>query len=548
MSTPALVLQDIRKSYFGNPVLKGVSLHVQPGEIHALVGENGAGKSTLMNILFGMPVIHSTGGYEGEIRIGGVEVRPRTPSDAMRHGVGMVHQEFMLLPGFTVTENIKLNRERTRPNPISSLLRPVLLGPSQALESLDWKRMHREARAALDGIGIALDEHLVVGGLPVGYMQFIEIAREVDKENARLLVFDEPTAVLTETEASELLRTMKQLSARGIAQLFITHRLEEVLEVANRITVLRDGELVQTLDRRDATVERLAELMIGRAIPDRDRGERASRAGEIVLRVRDLHVEMPGEELHGVDLDVREGEILGLAGLAGQGKTAVANGIMGLFPARGEVRFRGETLPLGQPLQALRRRIGFVSEDRRQVGLLLDESIEFNIAATAIQVQHRFLRGIGKLGWYDVAAARAHALAQIEELDIRCQGPQQPVRRLSGGNQQKVCLARALTLKPDLLFVSEPTRGIDVGAKDRVLQLLVERNREDGITIVLASSELAELRRICDRIAVIDRGRVAGILAPDAPDVEFGLLFAGESRRRADPGPETQPSTERWPS
>ena len=535
MSTPALVLQDIRKSYFGNPVLKGVSLHVQPGEIHALVGENGAGKSTLMNILFGMPVIHATGGFEGEIRIGGASVRPRTPSDAMRHGVGMVHQEFMLLPGFTVTENIKLNRERTRPNPISRALRPVLAGPSQALESLDWKRMHREARTALDGIGISLDEHLVVGGLPVGYMQFIEIAREVDKENARLLVFDEPTAVLTETEASELLRAMKQLSERGIAQLFITHRLEEVMEVADRITVLRDGELVQTLDRGDATVERLAELMIGRAIPDRDRGERArSGAGDVMLRVRDLHVEMPGEELHGVDLDVREGEILGLAGLAGQGKTAVANGIVGLFPARGEVQFRGEPLPLGQPLEALRRRIGFVSEDRRQVGLLLDESIEFNIAATAIQVQHRFLRGIGKLGWYDAAAARVHALAQIEELDIRCQGPQQAVRRLSGGNQQKVCLARALTLKPDLLFVSEPTRGIDVGAKDRVLQLLVERNREEGITIVLASSELAELRRISDRIAVIDRGRVAGILAPDAPDVEFGLLFAGESRRRTD--------------
>lgn len=535
MSSPALVLQDIRKSYFGNPVLKGVSLSVQPGEIHALVGENGAGKSTLMNILFGMPVIHATGGYEGQILLGGTPVSPRTPSDAMRHGVGMVHQEFMLLPGFSVTENIKLNRERTRSNPISAALRPVLSKSASQLESLDWKRMHQEARTALDGIGISLDEHLLVGGLPVGYMQFIEIAREVDKDNARLLVFDEPTAVLTETEAAELLRTMKLLAGRGIAQLFITHRLEEVMEVADRITVLRDGEVVESLDRAGATVERLAELMIGHVIPDRDRTDRrASRVPEVVLRVRDLHVEMPGEEVHGVDLEVRDGEILGLAGLAGQGKVGVANGIMGLFPARGEVEFRGEPLPLGNPLAALQRRIGFVSEDRRQVGLLLDESIEFNIAATAIQVQRRFLRKIGKLGWYDAAAARAHAESQIEELDIRCRGPQQAVRRLSGGNQQKVCLARALTLRPDLLFVSEPTRGIDVGAKDRVLQLLVERNREQGITLVLASSELAELRRICDRIAVIDRGCVVGILAPDAPDVEFGLLFAGEGRRRGD--------------
>ncbi|MCA9729619.1 MAG: sugar ABC transporter ATP-binding protein [Candidatus Eisenbacteria bacterium] len=531
MTNPALVLQDIRKSYFGNPVLKGIDLRVEVGEIHALVGENGAGKSTLMNILFGMPVIRETGGYEGRIELGGRPVDPRTPSDAMRHGVGMVHQEFMLLPGFTVTENIKLNRERTRPNAVSAALRPLLRGGAASLESLDWKRMHAESRRALDGIGIALDEHLPVGGLPVGHMQFIEIAREVDKENARLLVFDEPTAVLTEGEASELLRAMKQLAARGIAQLFITHRLEEVLEVADRVTVLRDGEVVSSLPRSEASVERLAELMIGRAIPERDEGPRAASVGErVVLRLRDLRVAMPGEEVRGVDLDVREGEILGLAGLAGQGKIGIANGVVGLFPASGQVEFRGEPLPLGKPLEALRRRIGFVSEDRRQVGLLLDQSIDLNIAATAIQVQRRFLRGLGPLSWYDRAAARAHATGQIEQLDIRCRGPAQPVRRLSGGNQQKVCLARALTMAPDLLFVSEPTRGIDVGAKDRVLQLLVERNRAHGTTMILASSELAELRRVCDRIAVIERGRVAGILAPDARDVEFGLLFAGETR------------------
>jgi len=535
---PALVLDGIKKSYFGVQVLRGVDLTVQAGEIHALVGENGAGKSTLMNILFGMPVIHETGGYEGTMRLAGQAVVPKTPSDAMAHGVGMVHQEFMLLPGFTVAENIKLNREPTRPNLVSLaatvVTRPLggerSRGIGRALESLDLPRIKRESRAALDQIGMSLDEMLPVAGLPVGHMQFVEIAREVDKEKAKLLVFDEPTAVLTETEADELLKTMKQLAARGVAILFITHRLDEVMAVADRITVLRDGEVVARLDRAEATVPRIAELMIGRTLLQREHPPRAAGAlGAVTLRVRDLKVDMPGERVRGVDLDVRRGEILGLAGLAGQGKIGIANGILGLFPATGEVTLEGKPLRLGDPAEALRRGLAFVSEDRRHVGLLLDESIADNIATTALQAQGKFQRGRGPFALYDRAAARTHAEAAIVDLDIRCRGPQELVRRLSGGNQQKVCLSRAFTLEPTLLFVSEPTRGIDVGAKHRVLEKLVEWNRERGTTIVLTSSELLELRRVCDRIAVIDKGRVAGILAPDAPDVEFGLLFAGEA-------------------
>ncbi|MCC7141407.1 MAG: sugar ABC transporter ATP-binding protein [Candidatus Eisenbacteria bacterium] len=534
MPAPALALTDIKKQYFGNAVLKGVSLEVGVGEIHALVGENGAGKSTLMNILFGMPVIRETGGYEGTIRLGGDVIDPRTPSDAMARGVGMVHQEFMLLPGFSITENIKLNRERTRPNLISRGLRPLLRSRAAGLESLDMATMRSDTRAALKQIGMSLDEMLPVAGLPVGHMQFIEIAREVDKENARLLVFDEPTAVLTETEADDLLRTMRMLAAQGIAILFITHRLDEVMTVADRITVLRDGEVVARVDRKDATVPRLAELMIGRALPEGERSRpKRTLSDEVILSVRGLEVEMPGEEVRGVDLEVRRGEILGLAGLAGQGKIGIANGLMGLYPARGQVTWKGEPFPLGHPREALRRGLAFVSEDRRQVGLLLDEAIERNIAASALEARGMFLRGPfarsnGALALYDQKAARLHAKAQIEALDIRCRGPQEAVRRLSGGNQQKVCLARALTLDPELLFVSEPTRGIDVGAKDRVLNLLIDANRNEGKTIVLTSSELLELRRVCDRIAVIDAGRVAGVLPPDAPDVEFGLLFAGE--------------------
>lgn len=524
MAPPALALRGIRKSYYGNVVLQGVDLEVAAGEIHALVGENGAGKSTLMNVLFGMPVIHETGGFEGTIELGGVAVRPATPSEAMAHGVGMVHQEFMLLPGFTIAENIKLAREPVRPNPLSRALGPL----GRGLETVDVRRMRREARASLDRIGMSLDEMRPVAGLPVGHMQFVEIAREVDKENARLLVFDEPTAVLTEGEAEELLATMRALAGQGIAILFITHRLDEVLAVADRVTVLRDGAVAGQLRRDEATLEGIAELMIGRSIPARDLPARSGEPTDsLALLATDLRVEMPGEEVRGVDLEVRRGEILGIAGLAGQGKLGIGNGILGLFPATGRVELASRPLPMGDTLGVLRAGVAFVSEDRRQVGLLLDESIEVNIASAAVHVQGKFLRGSGPFALLDKAAIRAHAERMIAEFDIRCQGPTQAVRRLSGGNQQKVCLARAFTLEPSLLFVSEPTRGIDVGAKDRVLQLLVEVNRSQGTTIVLTSSELAELRQICDRIAVVGEGRVQGILAPDAPDVAFGLLFAG---------------------
>jgi simple sugar transport system ATP-binding protein len=521
-----LELRGISKSYFGTMVLRNVDLAVQAGEIHALVGENGAGKSTLMNVLFGMPVIHQTGGFAGEILIGGERVSIASPRQAMDLGIGMVHQEFMLLPGFTIAENIKLNREITRPNPVSRLFGP-------AFETLDEPAMRTDARAALGKLGLTVDEWAPVAGLPVGYMQFVEIAREVDKKNARLLVFDEPTAVLTESEAELLLAAMKRLAAEGIAILFITHRLDEVMAVSHRLTILRDGEVVARLSRNEARVERIAELMVGRkvaraALPPR-RVEPADN--DVMLELQNLRVEMPGERVRGLDLRVRRGEILGLGGLGGHGKVGVANGVMGLYPATGRVWKGGAPVMLGDSRLALRAGMGFVAEDRRGVGLLLDESVELNMALTALQAQDKFLRPgpLAALRLADRKAIRAHALRMIRELDIRCAGPTQTVRRLSGGNQQKVCLARAFTLEPEVLWVSEPTRGIDVGAKQLVLDLLVRFNRDHGMTIIMTSSELAELRKVCDRIALIYQGRLAGILPPDAPDVDFGLLMAGQA-------------------
>ncbi len=519
-----LKMDDIAKEYYGNRVLKGVNLHIRPGEIHALMGENGAGKSTLMNILFGMPVIHNTGGFEGTVEVDGKPVQIDSPLKAMELGIGMVHQEFMLIPGFTVTENIKVGREISTPNLASRLF-------GRSMESLDFKAMRRDAKKALKTIGLNIEEYIRVAGLPVGYMQFIEIARELDKTGIRLLVLDEPTAVLTESEADRLLEAMRVISGQGIAIIFITHRLDEVMAVADSMTILRDGEFVARKDIKDTNVVEIAELMIGRKveklIDDDVADTRTIRDDVIAVSLRGYRVDMPGENVRGIDLDIRKGEILGIGGLAGQGKLGIPNGIMGLYKATGKVSINGDTLNLDKLGDALDHKVAFVSEDRRGVGLLLDESIEQNIIFSAMQTNGKFLKKVAWMNLYDGAAAKSHAEEMVKTLDIRCTGIRQPAGALSGGNQQKVCLARALTLEPDILFVSEPTRGIDIGAKKLVLEYLAKLNRELGMTVVIVSSELMELRSVSDRIAIISDGKLACILRPDDSDADFGLAMSG---------------------
>jgi len=517
-----LEMRNIGKEYYGNRVLKGVSFTLDEGKVLSLVGENGAGKSTLMNILFGMPVIHSTGGFDGGVYLDGTSVSIRSPEEAMKLGIGMVHQEFMLLPGFTITENIKLNRETTKGNLFSRLF-------GKPMKWLDMPSMQKDARDSMDAIGLGIDEMLPVRGLPVGHMQFVEIARELDKKNIRLLVLDEPTAVLTETDADKLLEAMRVLTDKGISILFISHRLDEVMKASDKIVILRDGEQIAETTPDETTIERIAELMVGRKIESGQMHGRAvsSIKDEFLLQIKELHVEMPGEAVKGVTLDIKKGEILGIGGLAGQGKIGIANGIMGLFPSRGEVLKNGLPLRLNDARFALDNSMAFVSEDRRGTGLLLDDSIEFNIVATATQIQGKFMTR-GKLRILHSKAVSDYAARMIKELDIRCTGPSQLTRRLSGGNQQKVCIARAITLAPNLLFVSEPTRGIDIGAKKLILDHLVKLNREQGLTIIMTSSELAELRSICDRIAIVYQGKLEGILLPTDSDRDFGLMMAGE--------------------
>ena len=535
MSESLLQFKNVSKSYYGNKVLSDINFDVKKGEIHALIGENGAGKSTLMNILFGMPVITSTGGYEGEILIDGAKIDFKSPHEAMYAGIGMVHQEFMLIPGFTITENIKINREKTTPNIVSGIL-------GKRLETLDMAKMNADARKALDTLDMGIDEFIMVAGLPVGHMQFVEIAREIDKTGIKILVFDEPTAVLTETEALNLLTAIRRLAARGIGIVFISHRLDEIINVADRVTVLRDGELVATKEIRDTNAVEIASLMIGRKVAiSRVHLDERTVSDEIFLSVKNLRVAMPGERVKGVDLEIRKGEIVGIGGLAGQGKLGIANGIMGTYPARGDILFGGKPMELNDPHAAIASGMGFVSEDRKGVGLLLNESIELNIAFTAMQVGNRFLTKAGPFRFQNDAEMRNHALKMIQDLDIRCESPLQHAGSLSGGNQQKVCVARALTQNPRFLFVSEPTRGIDIGAKKLILDLLLNLNEEYGMTIVMTSSELAELRSICDRIVIICEGRVEGVLPPDASDADFGLMMSGSRAAKGEASSEGRP-------
>ena len=368
----------------------------------------------------------------------------------------MVHQEFMLLPAFNIAENIKLNREPLIPTPLTRLF-------GTRLSRVDMPKVRRDARRALDTIGLGIDEMLPVIGLPIGFMQFIEVAREVDKTGVRVLVFDEPTALLTESEAGELLAALKRIASSGVAIIFISHRLEEVLTVCDNITVLRDGEVVATTPSSGATLTMIAELMVGRKTERPDLGRRAVEPSDddIVLEISNLEVDMPGEEVRGLSLSIRRGEILGIGGLAGQGKVGISNGIMGIFPSRGSIRKDGEEIPLNRPGEAYKRGIAFLSEDRKGVGLILDRSIEYNISVVASLTKGDFLRSL-PLGIRvrDRRSASLYAEQAIKDLDIRCIGPSQRLRHLSGGNQQKVCIARARVAPGD-------SSGFGADSRDR---------------------------------------------------------------------------------
>ena len=520
-NTPLLEMRNIKKDFFGNQVLTDINLSLNKGEILGLCGENGAGKSTLMKILFGMDVIRETGGYEGDILLNGQKVSFETPFDALAAGIGMVHQEFSLIPGFTATENILLNREPKKRNVVSEVF-------GDRLDTLDYNQMTGRAENAIDKMGFHVDKSMVISEMPVGHKQFTEIARELSKDQLKLLILDEPTAVLTEKEAEALLDSIRSMAQNGIAVIFITHRLQEILAVCDTVVVMRDGFIVKEIPAKETNVNEISKWMVGRNVDTAAGTDVRDKSDEkTIMSIRRLWVDMPGEIVRDVNLDVKEGEILGIGGLAGQGKLGIPNGIMGLYEAGGTVELDGKPIPLNSPRKCLDASLAFVSEDRRGVGLLLDETLEWNVAFPAMQVQNKFLKKYlgGLIQWRDEKAIREVTERYIDELAIKCTSSKQKAKELSGGNQQKICLAKAFALEPKFLFVSEPTRGIDVGAKALVLEALRRFNRENGVTVVMISSELEELRQICDRIAIVSGGKIAGILPATDPSEDFGMLM-----------------------
>jgi ABC-type uncharacterized transport system ATPase subunit len=509
-----LELRGITKRFGSLVANDGISLSVLPGQVHALLGENGAGKSTLMNVLYGLLQPD-----EGEIHIDGKPASFRSPKDAIGAGIGMVHQHFMLVPPFTVAENVTLGIEQVRPGGL-----------------LDAGRTRREVRDLSHRYGLDVNPDAIVEDLPVGIQQRVEIIKALVR-NASVLVLDEPTAVLTPGETQELFRIIRQLRDGGTSIIFISHKLKEVQEIADTITVLRRGKVVGERTP-PATEEDLAALMVGRDVQLRVSKQPAT-PGEPVLRVTDLVVgsaatnaatlatdaAAPGGGAHavnGLSFEVRAGEILGIAGVQGNGQTELCEALMGLLPAlAGTVTLDSRDLTNATPRARLDAGVAYIPEDRREDGLVGSFSVAENLILNSYD-RAPFAKGIR----LDLPAIAANAAARIEEFDVRTGSAATPAGTLSGGNQQKVILARELGRQTRLLIASQPTRGLDVGSIEFVHKRIVEQ-RDAGIAVLIVSSELDEIYALADRIAVMYEGRITGFRDPDVPTAELGRLMAG---------------------
>lgn len=517
-----LEMKHISKSFGEQTVLNDINLKIKKGEVHVLLGENGAGKSTLMNILFGMSSIWESGGFSGELLFEGKQVKIKNPLEAMHLGIGMVHQELMLIEDLTVYENIMLHAEFTKDTFINRMF-------GNKFSLIDRKSMKKEAEKVLLKMGISLNCGAKVSSLPLSYKQMIEIAREIKKEDKKLLILDEPTAILDLEESKKLLSIIKKLTKEGLSVLLITHKLSEAIEIADEITVIRNGVTVETLDKKETDEKELAYLMVGKDINKSSKKQEEIKTKNVLLSLRNFYVEKKAEEVRGIDLDIFEGEILGIAGISGQGKLGIGNGILGIEKAYGSMKFCGKNIPLNKTKAVLQAGIAFVSEERKENGLLLENSVEENICWTAMQIKNKFVKKVFFSYFADKKEMKKWSTQMIKDFDIRCKSYSQKVKELSGGNQQKVCFARALTLNPKLLIVSEVTRGIDIGAKEILIKKLLKENKK-GMTILMIDSDLEQLIHLCDRIAVMYDGKIQGILSPSESIEKFGLFMGGAYR------------------
>jgi ABC-type uncharacterized transport system ATPase subunit len=502
---PVLELRGITKRF--GPVVANdrVNFDLRPGEVHALLGENGAGKSTLMSVLYGLYSPTS-----GEILVDGKPVAINSPNDAIELGIGMVHQHFMFIPVMTIAENIVLGNE------------PVKSGATRAMGVLDRRATRRRVQELSDAYGLAIDPDARIEDVSVGMQQRVEILRALYR-NARILVLDEPTAVLTAQEITELMAVLRRLKENGTAIIFISHKLGEVLEIADRVTVLRRGRSMGTVPREGATEQSLARLVVGRDVIFRvEKG--AANPQEPILTVDDLQVldDRGLEAVKGATFTVRAGEIVALAGVDGNGQSELVQAITGIrAPVSGTVEVDGTDITGRGVRAAAAAGVGHIAEDRHRVGLVLPFSLAENLA----------LRGyrsppLSRRGWLNLNAFRALANRLLDAFDVRGGRPETPASSLSGGNQQKLCIAREIDCDPKILVAHQPTRGLDVGAIEFVHKQLIAQ-RDAGKAVLLVSLESEEVRSLADRILVIYEGRIVAEFPPDATEEELGIAMTG---------------------
>ena len=507
MGDVVIAMEGIDKSFPGVHALDNARFELRAGEVHALVGENGAGKSTLMKILAGI--------YDkdaGRVLFRGQEAEIPNPHAAQSLGISMIHQELNLMPHLTLAQNVFIGRE---PRQIVRFL-------------LDDKQLNAQTQALFDSMHLRLDPRTLAADLTVAKQQMVEIAKALSF-NSQVLIMDEPTAALTDTEIEELFRIIRQLRDKGVGIVYISHRLEELKQIADRITVMRDGRYVDTLDAAEVPIDRIISLMVGRIIYEAAPEIPEEAALEVVLEVRNLN---RGAAIRDVSFQLKRGEILGFAGLMGAGRTEVARAIFGADRIdSGEIRINGRPTRIRSPRDAVRHGIGYLSEDRKRYGLALGMDVEANLVLAAFQ---RFLR---MLGMVNSAKTRSTAQQYVTALSIKTPSLQQTVRNLSGGNQQKVVIGKWLTADSDILIFDEPTRGIDVGAKSEIYRLLNDLAQQ-GKAIIMISSELPEVLRMSHRIIVMCEGRITGeLMAADASQerimtyatMRSGIVAGGES-------------------
>jgi ribose transport system ATP-binding protein len=500
-----LEIRAVSKSFPGVRALHAVSFTVEHGEVHALVGENGAGKSTLMKILSGAYT-----DFQGDLMLDGQPLVLGGPRDAQLRGIATIYQELNLIPELTVAENIFLGRE-----------------PRTATGLLDVARMDDEARGLLDRLNLAIPPNRPVKWLRVGEQQLVEVAKALSLD-ARLLILDEPTSALSQAEIERLFAVIAALKAHGVTMIYISHKFDEIFRIADRVTVLRDGELVGTLPIAEADQPTLIRMMVGRDLSDLF-PKSAAPIGAEALRVENLHLApegaRAGRSLHDISFQVQRGEIVGIAGLMGAGRTELLEAVYGVYPerrVRGTVAVDGQPRRIASPRDAIRAGLAFVTEDRKTQSLILISSVAHNLTLAAL---NRFLRlNILRRREEDVAVQDA-----IEKLRIKTPSAGVAVDKLSGGNQQKVALAKCLLTRPRVLLLDEPTRGIDIGAKVEIYGL-ISRLAQDGAAIVMASSELPELLAMCDRILVLCEGELTAELTR-AEATQERIMEAATARR-----------------